>query len=92
MEDHPWYVGPMERNDANMKLAPYPSSTFLVRSKIINGDVVSHVVSMKTDFDIKHMRIETEVSKLASFEEDETGIRVKVRKCPDFLSFLGNRS
>lgn len=80
MEDHSWYVGPMERIEANTKLAPYPSNTFLVRSKMVNGEITSHVVSMKTDSDIKHMRIETEVSKSASFDEDENGVRIKVNR------------
>ena len=34
MEDHPWFVGAMERDAANKKLADYPSCTFLVRCRV----------------------------------------------------------
>ena len=34
MEDHAWYVGAMDREAANQKLANYPYCTFLVRCRV----------------------------------------------------------
>ncbi len=31
LEEHPWFVGEMDRDCANQKLAPYPIYTFLVK-------------------------------------------------------------
>jgi hypothetical protein len=34
LEEHPWFVGEMDRDCANLKLAPYPVYTFLVRCRV----------------------------------------------------------
>jgi len=65
MEDHGWYVGEMDRARANTLLMEYPVSTFLVRTRVdrhtSGGGGVSrqlgHAVSLRTDRDVKHMKI-----------------------------------
>ena len=57
MEDHSWFVGEMDRPSANLLLADYPVCTFLVRCRIQQGEKVGFALSLKTDRDVKHMKI-----------------------------------
>jgi len=41
MEDHPWFVGAMERDAANKKLADYPNCTFLVRCRVQVPNIIN---------------------------------------------------
>ena len=42
MEDHAWYVGAMDREAANQKLANYPYCTFLVRCRVqVNNNALT---------------------------------------------------
>lgn len=59
LRGHSWFVGNMDRDEANSRLAPYPSNTFLVRGRMVNGEQVGHALSLKTDIDVKHMKIES---------------------------------
>ena len=34
LEEHSWFVGDMDRDSANLKLAPFPVWTFLVRYRV----------------------------------------------------------
>lgn len=64
LEDHAWFVGEMDRESANGALARYPVGTFLVRCRVApNGDKLGFALSLKTDTDVKHMRVDTELSK-----------------------------
>lgn len=57
MEDHSWYVGEMDRESANGKLNPFPPGAFLVRCGRLG-----YALSLKTDLDVKHMKIDTQDS------------------------------
>ncbi len=57
MEDHSWFVGEMGRDAANARLSEYPLGTFLVRSRVQNGEKVGYALSLKTLDDVKHMKI-----------------------------------
>ena len=58
MEDHNWYVGDMDRSRANTKLMDYPVNTFLVRARLgQDGTRLGHAISLRTDTDVKHMKI-----------------------------------
>ncbi len=53
----------MDRDEANARLGPYPPHTFLVRGRIVNGEQVGHALSLKTEGDVKHMKIESTVAE-----------------------------
>ena len=57
MEDHPWFVGEMDRESANQTLARYPPGTFLVRRRVVDREFVGYALSLRTDGDVKHMKI-----------------------------------
>jgi len=57
MEEHPWYVGEMDRDGANTILKNYPIGTYLVRTRVQGGDIVGHAISLRTLEDSKHMKI-----------------------------------
>ena len=57
MEDHSWSVGEMDRPCANRRLADYPVCTFFVRCRLQQGEKVGFALSLKTDRDVKHMKI-----------------------------------
>ncbi len=57
MEDHSWHVGEMDRDTANTRLSVYPMGTFLVRGRMQDGKCVGHALSLKTQDDVKHMKI-----------------------------------
>lgn len=63
MEDHSWFVGPMDRDSAVKRLSAYPVQTFLVRCRVgNNGEVLGHALSLKLMDDVKHMKICSTVS------------------------------
>ena len=63
MEDHSWFVGEMDRDTANKRLTDYPVCTFLVRCRLNpHGEKIGFALSLKTDQDVKHMKICTTVS------------------------------
>ena len=53
LEDHVWYVGEMSRDEANSSLGYFPQGAFLVRCGRLG-----YALSLKTDGDVKHMKIE----------------------------------
>lgn len=55
MEDHSWYVGEMDRETANSRLFPFPPGAFLVRCGRLG-----YALSLKTDQDVKHMKIDAQ--------------------------------
>ena len=58
IEEHTWYVGEMDRDTANKRLEDYPVCTYLVRSRLnAQGDKAGYALSLKTDQDVKHMKI-----------------------------------
>ena len=66
MEDHSWHVGEMDRETANTKLAHFPVGTYLVRCRVQNGEKVGHALSLKTEADVKHMKICSETAPNSS--------------------------
>lgn len=63
MEDHFWYAGQMDRESANQTLLHFPPGAFLVRCGRLG-----FALSLKTDHDVKHMKIDTQES--SSAEDD----------------------
>ena len=58
VEEHAWYVGEMDRETANNRLHDYPVCTFLVRCRLnAHGEKIGYALSLKTDQDVKHMKI-----------------------------------
>jgi len=57
MEEHPWYVGDLDREMANVKLKHYPVGTYLVRTRTQGGEQLGHALSLRTIEDTKHMKI-----------------------------------
>ena len=58
IEEHSWFVGEMDRDTANKRLEDYPVCTYLVRSRLnAQGDKAGYALSLKTDQDVKHMKI-----------------------------------
>lgn len=57
MEEHPWYVGDMDRDQANESMKLYPIGTFLVRARLLAGERVGYALSLRTKEDTKHMKI-----------------------------------
>lgn len=56
--DHSWFVGDMDRESANRRLEGYPMCTYLVRCRLNSrGDRVGYALSLKTEKDVKHMKI-----------------------------------
>ena len=49
----------MDRDSAVTKLEPYPIYTFLVRCRVQNGERLGYALSLKTDQDVKHMKIDS---------------------------------
>ena len=48
MEEHPWYVGDMDRDQANESMKLYPIGTFLVRARLLAGERVGYALSLRT--------------------------------------------
>jgi len=57
IEEHPWFVGDLDREGANTKLRNYPVGTYLVRTRVQGGEIVGHAISLRTLDDSKHMKI-----------------------------------
>jgi hypothetical protein len=59
MDDHMWYVGNMDRDGSNARLKGFPVGTFLVRCRVdqVNGAKLGYALSLKTENDVKHMKI-----------------------------------
>ena len=58
IEEHSWFVREMDRDTANKRLEDYPVCTYLVRSRLnAQGDKAGYALSLKTDQDVKHMKI-----------------------------------
>jgi len=57
MEEHPWFVGDMDRDQANESMKLYPIGTFLVRARLLAGERVGYALSLRTKEDTKHMKI-----------------------------------
>ncbi|XP_040582225.1 protein vav isoform X3 [Lepeophtheirus salmonis] len=85
MEDHPWYVDDVDRDLANLKLADYPTSTFLVRRRAQGG----FALSVKTsEGDVKHM-------KILSNSDDETYFlsdQITFRSIVELVNFYSRNS
>ncbi len=67
----------MDREDAEFNLTPHPNNTFLVRSKNFRGEAL-HVLSLKTNENVRHMRIEMQLKKVNHFSDLAYGKRLKV--------------
>ena len=59
LEDQSWFVGEMDRDAAVTKLDPFPIYTFLVRYRVLNGERLGYALSLKTEQDVKHMKIDS---------------------------------
>ena len=57
MEEHAWFVGDMDRDQANDSMQLYPLGTFLVRARLQAGERVGYALSLRTKEDTKHMKI-----------------------------------
>ena len=57
MEEHAWFVGDMDRDQANVSMQLYPIGTFLVRARLQAGERVGYALSLRTKEDTKHMKI-----------------------------------
>ena len=57
VEDHSWYVGEMDREGANQILSKFPTCTFLVRLRVEKGKPLGYALSLRSDTDVKHMKI-----------------------------------
>jgi len=74
---HSWYLGEMDRDEANTKLTPYPVNTFLVRSRMSNGEQVGYALSLNTEEGVKHMKIEFAVLESGKSKVGQTGIKIE---------------
>ena len=59
IEEHSWYVGDMDRDQANTTTSLHPVGTFLVRARLQAGERVGYALSLRTAEDTKHMKINT---------------------------------
>ena len=57
IEEHAWFVGDMDRDQANVSMQLYPIGTFLVRARLQAGERVGYALSLRTKEDTKHMKI-----------------------------------
>ena len=57
IEEHAWFVGDMDRDQANVSMQLYPLGTFLVRARLQAGERVGYALSLRTKEDTKHMKI-----------------------------------
>jgi len=57
IEEHAWFVGDMDRDQANISMQLYPIGTFLVRARLQAGERVGYALSLRTKEDTKHMKI-----------------------------------
>jgi len=57
IEEHAWFVGDMDRDQANLSMQLYPTGTFLVRARLQAGERVGYALSLRTREDTKHMKI-----------------------------------
>ena len=57
IEEHAWFVGDMDRDQANVSMQLYPMGTFLVRARLQAGERVGYALSLRTKEDNKHMKI-----------------------------------
>ena len=48
MEEHAWFVGDMDRDQANVSMQLYPMGTFLVRARLQAGERVGYALSLRT--------------------------------------------
>ena len=74
MEDHSWYVGNMDRDSANAELEDFPQGAFLVRCRVhaTNGEKLGYALSLKTELDVKHMKIDSTKSGANFFYLSDT--------------------
>ncbi len=49
----------MDRDSANLRLKAFPNGAFLVRCRVANGERLGYALSLKTDDEVKHMKIDT---------------------------------
>ena len=74
VEEHAWFVGEMDRETANNRLLDYPVCTFLVRCRLnTHGEKIGYALSLKTDQDVKHMKICTATLD-STIQSDETTV------------------
>jgi hypothetical protein len=57
IEEHSWFVGDMDRDQANTSMHMYPVGTYLVRARLQAGERVGYALSLQTLEDTKHMKI-----------------------------------
>ena len=57
IEEHSWFVGAMDREQANSNMKDYPVGTYLVRARVQAGEQLGHALSLRTVEDTKHMKI-----------------------------------
>ena len=48
IEEHAWFVGDMDRDQANISMQLYPIGTFLVRARLQAGERVGYALSLRT--------------------------------------------
>jgi guanine nucleotide exchange factor VAV len=92
MEEHSWYVGDMDRDSANTRLDEFPVGTFLVRCRVhqANGDKLGYALSLKTENDVKHMKICSSCSAMTdSFFLSDTR---KFRSVVELISWFSRNS
>ena len=68
IEDHSWFVGEMDREGANVTLMRYPPGTYLVRKRVNadNGEFAGYALSLRTEGDVKHMKVCTAMAGLVT--------------------------
>ena len=47
-QEHAWFVGDMDRDQANISMQLYPIGTFLVRARLQAGERVGYALSLRT--------------------------------------------
>ena len=57
IEDYSWYVGEMDRREANKLLSRFPIGTFLIRLRAGMEKSQGYALSLRSEDDVKHMKI-----------------------------------
>jgi hypothetical protein len=74
----------MDRDTANVRLTRYPTGAFLVRCRVSNGERLGFALSLKTDNDVKHMKVDT--------NEEEPDVKLyyfsETRKFPSVVELV----
>ena len=83
IEDHSWYVGEMDREGANQTLSKFPTCTFLVRLRVENGKPLGYALSLRSDMDVKHMKI---MNSCCELNDPEAAATVSNNQMEYFLS------